>query len=284
VRAIALATTLVCVFGAPAAGETAAPFEQVYCARYASLDGYPADALLAGAPRDETVDAPFVLCAARRGDEAIVLDSGYVDQEVAARWGVSDWRDPAELLAGVGIAAARVTHVTVGHLHWDHGGGTSLFPEARFVVQQRELEFAAGRLPHNSAARVGFEAGDVVEMVRLNWEGRVTLVDGDVEGFLPGVDLYLTAGHTIGTMTTCLATVKGRVCYTSDAVYVQRNIDEDIPLGLALDPYETVESYKKIRRILRGGILIPGHEPAHFDDPERLGFRRVSDRVVAIVE
>ena len=69
-----------------------------------------------------------------------------------------------------------------------------------------------------------------------------------------------------------------------DAVYTYRNIDEDIPLGLALNAGEAVESYKKIRRILHGGRLIPGHEPRVFDDPKSLGFRKISEHAIAIVE
>ena len=110
------------------------------------------------------------------------------------------------------------------------------------------------------------------------------LVDGDVENVVPGVDVYLTPGHTAGTMTACLDTTKGRICYSSDAVYTYRNIDEDIPLGLALDAYQAVESYKKIRTILRGGKLIPGHEPRLFSEPQTFGFRRVSAHAIALVE
>jgi hypothetical protein len=39
-----------------------------------------------------------------------------------------------------------------------------------------------------------------------------------------------------------------------------------------------------LRRILRGGSLIPGHEPRLFADPKSLGFRRVSDHAVAVAE
>ncbi len=133
-------------------------------------------------------------------------------------------------------------------------------------------------------ARMGFEGADVVKLVELNWKDRVILVEGDREGILPGVDVYLTPGHTIGTMTVCVTTVKGRVCFASDAVYTYRNIDEDIPIGLARDASQAVESYKKIRRLLRGGILIPGHEPAIFTRPGDYGFRKVSEHVIAIVE
>jgi len=149
----------------------------------------------------------------------------------------------------------------LSHLHFDHAGGTSRFPKAKFILQRRELEFAAAAMPSNSAARYAFTAEDVLAAVQLDWQGRVLLVDGDVEGVVPGADVSLTPGHTAGTMTVCLDTTKGRICYSSDAVYTYRNIDEDIPLGLAINAYEAVESYKKIRGILRGGKLIPGHEP-----------------------
>lgn len=196
----------------------------------------------------------------------------HAGEEVAAR------------LGGVGVDAGRVDFVVNSHLHFDHAGGTSRFPKAKFIVQRRELEYAAGALPHNSAAKGAFIADDVIALVQLNWQGRVLLADGDVEAIAPGVDVYLTPGHTAGTMTTCLDTVKGRVCYSSDAVYTYRNFDEDIPLGLALNAGEAVESYKKIRRILRGGLLIPGHEPRIFEDPKALGFRKVSEHAVAVVE
>ena len=85
-------------------------------------------------------------------------------------------------------------------------------------------------------------------------------------------------------MTVCVATVKGRVCYTSDAVYTYRNLQEDIPLGLAVDQAQAVESFKKIRGLLRGGILVPGHDPALFTKPDDLGFRKLSEHAIAIVE
>jgi glyoxylase-like metal-dependent hydrolase (beta-lactamase superfamily II) len=85
-------------------------------------------------------------------------------------------------------------------------------------------------------------------------------------------------------MTVCLATLKGRVCYTSDAVYSYRNLEENLPLGIAVLPQEMFESFAKIRRVLRGGRLVPGHDIAIFSDAKARGFRRVSERVVAIVE
>jgi glyoxylase-like metal-dependent hydrolase (beta-lactamase superfamily II) len=282
-RAIGVTVGLVVAAFAVAA-EADERFEKVWCLRYATAPSAPLSALLAGAPSDAKLDLPFAMCVAKQGEHVVVLDAGFVDPELGKGYGVTGWTEYATLLDEIGLTPDAVDFVTISHLHFDHAGGTSRFPKAQFIVQRRELEYAAGALPHNSAAKGAFVAEDVLAVVQLNWQGRVLLVDGDVEAVAPGVDVYLTPGHTAGTMTACLDTVKGRVCYSSDAVYTYRNIEEDIPLGLALNAGEAVESYKKIRRILRGGLLIPGHEPRVFDDPKTLGFRRVSEHAVAVVE
>ena len=279
---LALAALAALAAGSPAAaGER---FEKVWCLRYAEAHDAPLSALLAGAPRDATLDLPFAICVARSPSQVVVLDAGFVNPELGKAFGVRNMVEYAPLLAEVGVKLDEVDYVTISHLHFDHAGGTSRFPKAKFILQQRELEFAAAAMPHNSAARQAFTPEDVLAAVQLNWQGRVLLVDGDVEGVVPGVDVYLTPGHTKGTMTVCLGTVKGRVCYSSDAVYSYRNLDEDIPLGLAIDPYQAVESFKKIRGLLRGGKLIPGHEPRIFSEPETFGFRKATAHAVAVVE
>jgi glyoxylase-like metal-dependent hydrolase (beta-lactamase superfamily II) len=276
---------LLAVLAAPSwAHAEEALFEKVYCLRHAVLFDYPLDGMLRGAPRDQTLDAPIAMCVAKRGSDLLVMDSGYVDEALGERWGVGEYMDYRALFAEIGLSPDQVSHVTLSHLHWDHAGGTGRFPNAKFIIQTRELEYAAGALPHNSMARLAVEAGDVLKLVKLNWEDRVIVVEGDRESILPGVDVYLTPGHTIGTMTVCVATVKGRVCYTSDAVYTYRNLEEDIPLGLAINSAQAVESFKKIRGLLRGGILVPGHDPALFTRPDELGFRKLSEHAIAIVE
>ncbi len=279
-----LATFVFVVLLVSESGIAADKWEKLYCVRYAHIENFALDVFLPGADPGETIDAPMVFCIATRGLEVLVLDSGYVESELATQFGVEGYIEYDELFSQLGLTLEGVQHVILGHLHWDHAGGTRRFPNAKFIVQQRELEFAAGRLPHDESAQMGFSATEIVDVVRLNWEGRVLLVDGDARSFLPGLDIFLTPGHTIGTITACLDTIKGRVCYASDAVYLYRNIEQDVPLGVALDPDESVESYRKIRQVVGDGILIPSHEPAIFSRPEELGFRRVSENIVAIVE
>jgi glyoxylase-like metal-dependent hydrolase (beta-lactamase superfamily II) len=255
----------------------------VLCLKYAGLTG-KLSMLAVGATPDVVMEHPMVVCVAQRDGQTVVLDAGFVDQQYGAKWGVTDFTDLAERLGDIGVKPEDVGVVTLGHLHWDHAGGTSRFPNARFVVQRRELEFAAVDVPGNKFIVNGFRMEDVLDVMKLKWDGRLDVVDGDAEGWQDGVDLYLTPGHTAGTMTVCLATTGGRVCYTSDAVYSYRNLDENLPLGIAVLPQEMFESFAKIRRVLRGGKLVPGHDAALFSDARAHGFRKVSERVVAIVE
>jgi glyoxylase-like metal-dependent hydrolase (beta-lactamase superfamily II) len=259
------------------------PFQQVHCLKYAEGRA-PIEAFARGAKPAGEIDVPMVICVARRPGQVVVLDAGYVDEAFGAAWGITTWTDLTERLGELGVSPEQVDLVTISHLHWDHSGGTSRFPKARFVMQRRELEYAALDLPGNPFVKDGFRIDETLDAIRLKWDGRLDLVDGDAEGWQPGLDLYLTPGHTAGTMMVCLATVQGRVCYSSDAVYLYRNLAENLPLGLAVLPSEVFESYQKIRRLLRGGRLVPGHDMEIFTAAEKHGFRRVSDRVVAIVE
>jgi len=278
-----LASALALGSHAAAAGTPAGPFTQLHCLKYAG-GKMSISAFAVGAKPEREVDVAMIICVARRPGQTVVLDAGYVDQAFGAKWGITDWTDLAERLREVGVDPGEVDVVTLGHLHWDHAGGTSRFPNAKFVMQRRELESAALDVPGNPFVTNGFRLDEIVEALRLKWDGRLELVDGDAEGWQDGIDLYLTPGHTAGTMTVCLATKVSRVCYTSDAVYLYQNIEQNLPLGIALQPAAMFESYAKIRRVLRGGRLIPGHDIGIFEQAAEHGFRRVSERVVAIVE
>lgn len=278
---VVLACLLLLPFGNARAAE---PFTSLHCLRYATAEDYPVDAILFGTDRGQVADVPFVFCVAKRGDETVVLDAGFVNPAYAKEWGVVDYAEYRGLLAEIGVKPEDVSLVTLSHLHWDHAGGTSAFPNAKFVIQRRELEYAAGGMVLNKHAQIGFYADDVLDLVKLAWQGRVLLPDGDQEDLIPGLDVYLTPGHTIATMTVCLDTTKGRVCYASDSVYTYRNIEEDIALGLGLDLGQSVRSYARIRELVGDGILIPGHESALFDATGEHRFRKLGDRVIAVVE
>jgi glyoxylase-like metal-dependent hydrolase (beta-lactamase superfamily II) len=123
-------------------------FKTVHCLKYAGLTA-PLSGLVVGIQPDPTLEHPMVICVAQRPGQTVVLDSGFVDEAYGKTQGVNDFTRIAERLGDLGVKPEDVDLVTLGHLHWDHAGGTSAFPNARFVLQRRELEFAAVDLPGN---------------------------------------------------------------------------------------------------------------------------------------
>ena len=150
---LALGITIAFAAALAGAAQAADPFESLHCLRYAEGRDYPVDAILFGTDRGKTMNLPFVMCVARRGDETVVLDAGYVNQEIGNAWGIVGYHAYRPLFAEIGVKPEDVSLVTLSHLHWDHGGGTSAFPNAKFVVQRRELEFAAGGMTQNRHAQ-----------------------------------------------------------------------------------------------------------------------------------
>ncbi len=78
------------------------------------------------------------------------------------------------------------------HLHWDHSSNNHLFPNARVVVQQRELDYARHLVQwHNRT----FETIPGLEPAWMKAKDQICPVDGDVS-LAPGVSVVTLPGHT----------------------------------------------------------------------------------------
>ncbi len=134
----------------------------------------------------------------------MVVDAGYGNKLTAKQQGqfrLSRPGDPARDLREFGLEPAAITHAVFTHMHPDHAGGaTSLapdgsirptFPNARVIIQAREFE--AVTTPHLRTKHA---------YAQENWRpleeaGLLNLVDG-TEEIVPGVEVHLTGGHTLG--------------------------------------------------------------------------------------
>lgn len=107
-----------------------------------------------------------------------------------------------EGITAAGFTVEDVTHVIITHAHGDHVGGltvdgTAVFPKAKVVFSERELNFWMN--PANAAqtperARPIFTQ---LPAVLKPYEGRVETVAPEME-FLPGLRLVEAYGHTPG--------------------------------------------------------------------------------------
>ena len=214
-------------------------------------------------------------------DGPVLVDTGLGNKEsekFIEIYGVENagTRGPTQLedaLAEAGFAAADIKWVINTHLHFDHAGGNTFveedeegekgegmvrlaFPNATYVVQQRELEFArhtnertqASYLPHN------FEPVAAAD----RWK----LVSGGVE-VLPGIRVVPTPGHVPFHQSVVVADGGETACFIGDLIPTTAHVPLPWIMGYDLEPLVTLESKRAFlpRAAAEGWVLVFEHEP-----------------------
>jgi glyoxylase-like metal-dependent hydrolase (beta-lactamase superfamily II) len=189
-------------------------------------------------------------------------------------------------LQAVGVRSKELDMVVYTHLHYDHAGNSSLFPQALHVFQDTEWKELLDPLPTMVSDRV-FDPS-AIGRLRLLRQMRVA---GDVPLY-DGVDLLHTPGHSAGSQTILVRTKKGKYvlsgdtlhnyfissCYMSfpsqgvwvlpDGVVVQLSETcaewlRKASTCIMYDHYAWFRSLYRIRTIVQDiDHLLPSHEPA----------------------
>jgi N-acyl homoserine lactone hydrolase len=165
---------------------------------------------------------------------------------------------PAQVRAR-GIDPASIELVLMTHLHYDHASGATQFPNATFLVEQREWDAAqrGGFLqgyhgPHLDPA-LGWHTIDVQHEADLFGDGSVLLLH--------------TPGHTPGHLSLLLRLSGGeRLLVCADAAYAKRTLSERL-LPLFVD--DVTAYYASLDRLaaLREEVdhVVCGHDPDGLD-------------------
>ena len=177
------------------------------------------------------VDLPFSFVLARRGEQNVLVDCGFMRQgneaEFPLKFGVSRWISPLRMLAELGVTPEAVSDIVVTHAHFDHLGSIGEFPKARIHIQKRELLscYEALALPRRFA-----HLSKIVDPANLRMaleasiEHRVNLVDGDRDNLLPGIHVRLGPGHTPGHQFVIVEIAVGRRVISGDCLYSTRQL------------------------------------------------------------
>jgi glyoxylase-like metal-dependent hydrolase (beta-lactamase superfamily II) len=216
---------------------------------------------------DAAMPIDYFVWVARSAMDVVLVDAGFTS-EVSAKRGGAGRRylgSPLTVLPRLGIDRTDVATVTLSHLHYDHTGLVSSLPDARVVLQQRELAFWCGpdaRRP--SFARL-CEPDDVAEVVRRNLAGGVSLVDGDAE-VVPGVTVHRVGGHTPGTQVVRVPTEEGYVVLASDAAHFYENLERRRPYALVHTLPAMYDAFDRASALASApGLVVPGHDPRVMD-------------------
>ncbi len=251
----------------------------VYAVRFATIANFPVSSLIAGADRDRRLDIAMMVWVLKGADGRLALvDSGFHRDRYFTQFAVKDFVKPSDAIAPLGIKPEQVTDIFLSHMHWDHAGGIDLFPAARVWVQKDEYEYYTGQAWQARNTHGGIDADDVLEIVKRNTMGRVTLVSGDDDALISGIGFHVGGKHTWQSQYVSVETPKGTAVIASDNVYLYENLDTHKPIAQTLDAVSNLRAQDRMRGLASAlKLLVPGHDPAVFDR-----FTKVSERIVRI--
>jgi glyoxylase-like metal-dependent hydrolase (beta-lactamase superfamily II) len=234
---------------------------EIYAIKYAELAREARGNFVDG-DAHETGDMPldYFVWVVRNEARTIVVDTGF-SEPIAKRRGRTITKPVAEGLRAIGVDAAKVQDVVITHLHYDHCGNEDLFAEARYHLQDAEMEYATGRSMCHRGAAHAFEADDVARMVKRVFAGRVEFHDGDDE-IAPGVTLHHIGGHTKGLQVVRVVTASGAVVLASDASHFYAHFEQKRVFPVLYNFADVLEGYKTIEKLAGDArCVIPGHDP-----------------------
>jgi len=212
------------------------------------------------------------------GKKKIVVDAGIPDLEHCLKYhpySMSVPRKPeqemAEQLMKAGVKPEGIDMVVLTHLHWDHVGEVTKFPNAIFIVSKEELSFAMNPLPCLYLAYEAPQLGMTPEFLKVT--DRMEMVDMKEKEIVEGVKVIPLPGHTPGSIGVVVETEKGPYVVTGDAVPKYGNLkgapDEHQPYlmtGIYTDMIAMWKSFEFVDKIVKGDFsrVIPGHDPLVF--------------------
>lgn len=215
------------------------------------------------------IEHPECLVLIDTGETARASQPGYFPQwhpffRRGARVHVGTNDEIGPQLRGLGFSPDDVDLVVMTHLHTDHAGGLSHFPNAKIVVARREYRVAAGRL------------GQLRGFLPHRWPSwfSPTLVDLDDGPYGPfpsshvltqAGDLILvpTCGHSPGHLAVVLDEGDRVLLFAGDASYTEEHMLTGAVDGLALNERKARETLRRIRAMAseRTMVYLPSHDP-----------------------
>lgn len=212
-------------------------------------------------------------CLLIEAPEALILvDTGVgnkEDDKFRDIYGIENTGDPTRLEEGIraaGFEVSDVDLVVLTHLHFDHAGGATRlrddgrigpsFPDARYVVQRQELEFAGRRNERIQASYLPSSFQPITDA------GLWDLVEGETR-LTRGVRLLPTPGHTPHHQSVLLESQGEVACYLADVCPTTAHIPLPWIMGYDLEPLTTLESKRSLWNAAEAGnwLLIFEHDP-----------------------
>ena len=161
-------------------------------------------------------------------------------------------------LARIGLHPEDIGFVILTHLHFDHVALGNLYKNAKFFVQKRELEYAKN--PHVLDAH--FYEAKYFENIDLK------VIEGN-NVILPGIEVFLTPGHSPGGQSVEINTEEGKAIITGFCCSMDNFLQTDMMKQRGMLEARNREQAFILAIKKRADIILPVHD-AGFINTERI--------------
>jgi glyoxylase-like metal-dependent hydrolase (beta-lactamase superfamily II) len=257
-------SSLVSEQGSIAEAAEPAPVYEIYALKYAGPFTSKLAMVYWNEGWNEDIERNYYIWVIKGKGENIIVDTGTA-VTTAEKKKLKGYINPVEVLARIGVNGSNVSKVIVTHIHFDHVGGIEMFPKAfpnaAYYVQKKEFDFWT---KHPVAKRRPFLAVSDEQanktFAALKGTNKLKLITGD-QKIMPGIELLLAPGHTVGLQAVAVNTAKGTSIVASDCAHIARSFKEDNPSCLITDMVAWMESYDKLRAKASSiDLIFPGHD------------------------
>ncbi len=202
------------------------------------------------------------------GEKNILIDTGIgdkFDEKFKKIFRVDKSQHLLNSLGNIGLKPEDIDIVINTHLHFDHCGGNTCvkegkivptFPNAKYVIQKGEWENA---INPNERTRASYLKENFVPIEEA---GQLELIEGDVE-ILPGIQVYVTGGHTKSHQVVFIEAGDKKAVYLGDLIPTASHIKLPYIMGYDLYPIETLEKKRELlpKAISENWLLVFEHDP-----------------------
>ena len=203
------------------------------------------------------IEVPVIAWYIEGADKKVLVDTGGVDPEQMthlAPYAREADQTIDQALKKIGVECSDIELVINTHLHWDHIGGNSYFPNAEFVVQKLEYEMSQNPPPVYAGAFLN----DVIENTRF------TFVEGEQE-IIRDISVIPVPGHTEGIQGVLVKAASTDYFICGDAMGLYENLETE-PMassGVFVNLRDSYASIDKIKAL--NAVALPGHDIKVFD-------------------
>jgi glyoxylase-like metal-dependent hydrolase (beta-lactamase superfamily II) len=198
----------------------------------------------------------------RRGEQVVIVDTGYSARE-AARRDRDVLVDPLDALTALGIDPEAGHPVIITHAHYDHIGNVAAFSKSNIAISRNEWDFWTDAIAEKTQFSHFGDSEALTQLHMAKDQERLTLFE---DGFspAPGIELSVLGGHTPGQAMVTVSTTEGQVILASDAVHFHEELERDMlfqSMANLPDSYRALE----LLRHHPQDLIVSGHDAGELE-------------------